>query len=70
MPSVGPRCHELRISDRIQGKAWRIIYRIDDEEIVVVDTFAKKTRTTPKAALARARRRLARYDQGAQEGRQ
>ena len=70
MPAVGPRCHELRIADPDQGKAWRIVYRLDADAIVLVDTFAKKTRATPRAALSRARRRLQRYDQGAEEGRQ
>ena len=27
MPSVGSRCHELRINDREQ--TWRVIYRVD-----------------------------------------
>lgn len=27
MPSIGPRCHELRIQDK--DKTWRIVYRID-----------------------------------------
>ena len=26
MPSIGPRCHELRVTD--QGVAWRIICRV------------------------------------------
>ena len=29
MPSIGPRCHELRIKD--ETHTWRIIYRIDPE---------------------------------------
>lgn len=68
MPAIGPRCHELRIPDQAQGKAWRIIYRLDTDAVVVVHAFAKKTRATPKAALSRARRRLHRYDRGAEEG--
>jgi len=70
MPTIGPRCHELRIADQAQGKAWRIVYRLDSDAVVVVDTFTKKTRATPRAALARASRRLQRYDQGAKGGRQ
>ena len=42
MPSIGSRCHELRIND--EDKTWRIIYRIN--AIVVVDVFAKKTNKT------------------------
>lgn len=35
LPSIAPRCHELRINDR--GQAWRIVYRIDEDAIVIVD---------------------------------
>lgn len=47
MPSIGPRCHELRIQD--QSKTWRIIYRIDSDAIVIAEVFAKTTQATPKA---------------------
>lgn len=46
MPSIGPRCHELRIRDDNQN--WRIIYRIDTDAIVIGEVFSKKTNTTPK----------------------
>lgn len=65
MSAIGPRCHELRIPDRALGKAWRIIYRVDPDAIVIVDAFAKSTRTTPKPAIARATQRLQRYDEAA-----
>jgi phage-related protein len=70
MPAIGPRCHELRIADRAQGTTWRIVYRVDTDAIVIVNAFAKKTSATPKAAILRAARRLRRYDQSAEEGRQ
>ena len=60
MPSLGPRCHELRIGDR--GRAWRIVYRIDEDGIVIVAVFEKKTRRTPNVVLATCRARLRRYD--------
>ena len=62
MPSIGPRCHELRIADRQAGKSWRIIYRVDLDAVIVVDAFAKKTRGTPVAAIRRASHRLQHYD--------
>ena len=37
MPSIGPRCHELRIID-VSG-TWRIIYRVDSDAIVIADVF-------------------------------
>jgi len=60
MPSIGPRCHELRIKD--EKMEWRIIYRIDPDAILVVEVFSKKTRTTPQAVIKTCRRRLRQYD--------
>lgn len=60
LASIGPRCHELRISDR--GQAWRIVYRIDQDAIVIVDVFQKKSRRTPGVVIAACRERLRRYD--------
>jgi len=41
MPSVGRRCHELRITD--ETLIWRIIYRTDIDAIVILEVFDKKT---------------------------
>ena len=60
MPSIGKRCHELRIND--EDKTWRIIYPIDDDAIVVVDVFAKKTNKTPDVVIKRCQKRLKQYD--------
>lgn len=60
MPSVGRRCHELRIVD--MRLAWRIVYLIDEDAIVVADVFAKKTAKTPPAVIAVCARRLKEYD--------
>lgn len=43
LPSIGPRVHELSNQDPSTGHTWRIVYRADMAEIVVVDVFAKKT---------------------------
>ncbi len=40
MPTIGPRCHELRIRDRDHD--WRIVYRIDRDAIVIAEVFEKK----------------------------
>ena len=64
MPSVGQRCHELRIVDR--DDAWRIVYRIDRDAIVVVEVFSKKSSKTPSSVMERCRVRLRQYDQLAQ----
>jgi phage-related protein len=40
-PTIGARCHELRIVDR--ESTWRIVYRIDGGAIVILEVFSKKT---------------------------
>jgi phage-related protein len=61
MPSVGPRCQELRVRDATRN--WRIIYRVDTDAVVIADVFPKKAARTPKAVMGNCRRRLALYDQ-------
>ncbi len=60
MPSIGKRCHELRVRD-VNG-SWRVIYRIDEDAIVILDVFAKTSQKIPKAVVDACRRRLRDYD--------
>lgn len=60
MPSIGARCHELRIHD--DNVTWRIIYRIDDDAILILDVFRKKTQQTPKTVIDTCKRRIRDYD--------
>jgi phage-related protein len=60
MPNIGPRCHELRITD--EGKIWRIIYRIDADAIVIPEVFSKTMNKTPKSVIEVCKRRLRDYD--------
>ena len=60
MPTIGRRCHELRIPD--EDKTWRIVYRIDDDAIVIWEVFAKKGRTTPRAVIDTCKKRIKDYD--------
>src|ERR1051326_1270649 len=60
MPSMGKRCHELRIQD--ERKAWRIVYRIDADAVVILEVFEKTTRKTPKWVLDVCKRRMKRYE--------
>jgi phage-related protein len=60
MPSLGPRCHELRIVD--ENVTWRIIYRVDADAIVVGEVFAKKTEQTPRSVLDACKKRYRGYD--------
>jgi phage-related protein len=60
LPSIGGRCHELRIND--VGRAWRIVYRIDADAIVIAAVFEKKGRRMPAEVIATCRSRLRAYD--------
>jgi len=60
MPSIGARCHELRIND--EKATWRIVYRIDADVIVILEVFSKKTMQTPKPVIDNCKRRLKDYD--------
>ena len=61
MATIGTRCHELRILDK--GRAWRIVYRIDSDAIVIADVFAKTTKATPKQVIDNSKNRLKNYDE-------
>lgn len=62
MPSIGTACHELRIND--VANTWRIIYRIDDDAIVLFAVFSKKSRKTPKQIIEICKQRAKEYDIG------
>jgi phage-related protein len=63
MPTIGTGCHELRVRDGDTN--WRVMYHLADDAVVVMDVFAKKTATTPKAVLDACRQRLALYRKAA-----
>ncbi|MBS3029530.1 MAG: type II toxin-antitoxin system RelE/ParE family toxin [Dolichospermum sp. DET50] len=60
MPSMGTHCHELRVRDA--DKNWRIIYRIDDDAILIVEVFNKSSRETPDSVIDICKKRLGKYD--------
>jgi phage-related protein len=60
MPSIGLRCHELRIND--EKTTWRIVYRIDSDAIVILEVFQKQSRQTPKAVIEACQKRIRDYD--------
>lgn len=59
--AIGPRCHELRIQD--EHTTWRIMYRIDPGEILILEVFSKKTRTTPTSIIDACKQRLKTWDE-------
>jgi len=60
MPSIGPRCHELRIVD--ERISWRIVYRVDPDAVVILEVFEKKTNRTPVQVIEVCRKRLKDYE--------
>lgn len=60
MTDIGKRCYELRLNDA--GKTWRMIYRLDDDAVIIAEVFCKKTRTTPDSVIQECRKRLKHYD--------
>lgn len=61
MPTIGTHCHELRIVDA--NRTWRVIYRIDDDAIVILEVFSKTTRQTPQPVIDACKRRIKVYDE-------
>jgi phage-related protein len=51
---------QLRVKDG--PNAWRIIYRLDADAVVILDVFKKTTRKTPRSVIHTCRQRLRRYD--------
>jgi len=67
MPSIGPRCLELRVRD---GSAnWRIMVRVDEDAVVILEVFSKKSQATPKKVIETCRKRLREYDQATRTAR-
>ena len=63
LSDVGPRCGALRVREAEHN--WRIVYRIDADAVLVLEVYAKKTRTIPDDVLDRCKRRLKHYDAAA-----
>jgi phage-related protein len=61
MPSIGTRCHELRIND--ENLTWRLIYRTYTDAILILEVFEKKTNNkTPKSISAICKQQIKRYE--------
>ena len=65
MPSIGTRCHELRIND--ENLTRRIIYRIYTDAILILDVFEKKTNKTPKSIIDICKQRIKLYEAAIKE---
>jgi len=60
MPSIGSRCHELRILD--ENRAWRIPYKTYTDAILILEVFEKKSAKTPKSVIDTCRQRITAYE--------
>jgi phage-related protein len=60
MTTICTKCHELIIEDN--NKSWRIIYRLDDDAVVILEVFEKKSQKTPRNIIAVCKARLTQYD--------
>ena len=60
LPVIGARCHELRVRDK--DKNWRLIYRVDDDRILIVEVFNKTTQQIPDQIIEICQKRLGAYD--------
>ena len=67
MPTVGVQCHELRINDG--DHAWRIIYHVEPDAVVILEVFSKKTAATPQQTIETCRKRLAAFLEAARKKR-
>ena len=52
----------MRVPD--DKMSWRIVYRIDEDAIVILEVFSKKTGKTPKSIIDICRARVREYDHG------
>lgn len=57
---IGRNCHELRIKD--QNKILRIVHKIDDDAIVILEVFQKQTEKTPQKVISNCKIRLKLYN--------
>ena len=61
MPTIGSRCHELRV--QAENQTWRILYRTDPDAVVILEVLSKKTQQTPRTVIDTCRERLRQYDE-------
>jgi phage-related protein len=67
MPSIGPRCHEIRVRD--ENRIWRVVCRLDPDAILIAGVFSTATRRTSKHDIDDCRRVPRRYGEAAREAR-
>ena len=66
LTNVCSRCGALRVRDAEHN--WRIMYRVDPDAVLILEVYAKKTRTIPRSVIARCKQRLKAYDEAVKAG--
>lgn len=61
MPEIEKSCYDLHIRD--SEKTWRIILYVDNDFVVILEVFAKKTKKTPEKIKKLCKKRLKRYQE-------
>jgi phage-related protein len=59
MPEIERGCHELRVKDG--SHAWRIVYVVERDAIVILEAFGKGSKKTPKQIKKACRKRVREY---------
>jgi phage-related protein len=59
MSDIAKGCCELRIQDR--DATWRIVCGVEEDAVLILAVFSKKTASTPNAVMDSCRERLRRY---------
>ncbi len=62
MPSIGYWLRLSRITHTRSRKNWRILYRIDEDAVIIIEVFHKTTQQTPLHGIETCKRRLRIYD--------
>jgi phage-related protein len=63
MIAIGKSCYELRLRDA--GTNWRLVFRVDEDAVIVVGLFRKTSPSATGRLIAVSRRRLSEYDAAA-----
>ncbi len=57
MSGIGPRCHEIRLSNR--AGEYRLIFQVSTRSIRILDVFQKTSQKTPRKVIDRCKKRPA-----------
>ena len=53
----------MSCASKTEDVTWRIVYRLDEDAVVIGEVFAKKDRKTSKKVIDACKRRFREYDE-------